>query len=51
MIQNTDFTDKIKIEFLFKDIDCNDFLSKLCESFASKITAEQKNKLFFPFKL
>ena len=51
MVQNTDFTDKVEIDFIFKDTDCDSFLTKLCENFASKIEAKEQNKLFFPFKL
>ena len=51
MIQNTDFTDKVTVSFMFKNADCDGFLNKLCEIFASKLTAEQQNELFFPFKL
>lgn len=51
MIQNTNFTDKVEIDFIFKDTDRDAFLAKLCEKFASKLEANEKNKLFFPFKI
>ena len=51
MIQNTNFTDKVEIDFIFKDTDRDAFLAKLCETFASKLEANEKNKLFFPFKI
>lgn len=51
MIQSTDFTDKVTVNVVFKKADCDTFLSKLCETFASKITAKLKNELFFPFNL
>ena len=51
MVQNTDFTDKITINVMFKEVDSNAFLDKLCENFASKLTAKQENKIFFPFNL
>ena len=51
MIQNTDFTDKVTVNVVFKNIDCDAFLNKLCEVFASKITAKLQNELFFPFNL
>lgn len=51
MIQNTDFTDKVTVGVVFKNTDCETFLDKLCEVFASKITAKLKNELFFPFNL
>ncbi len=50
MIQNTEFTDKIDITFLFRDSDCKAFTDKLCETFASKIEAKIQKNLFFPFK-
>lgn len=51
MIQNTDFTDKVTVNVMFKNADCDRFLNRLCESFASKLTAKQQKELFFPFKL
>lgn len=51
MIQNTDFTDKVAVKVMFKDVDTAAFLEKLCETFASKITANLQKNIFFPFKL
>ena len=51
MIQSTDFTDKVTIKVMYKKVDSEAFLSKLCETFASKITAKELNEIFFPFKL
>lgn len=51
MVQNTDFTDKVTVKVMYKKIDCDAFLDKLCETFASKITAKPKKEIFFPFKL
>lgn len=51
MVQNTDFTDKVTVSVIFKNTDRDSFLDKLCESFASKLTADLKNEIFFPFKL
>ena len=51
MVQNTDFTDKVTVNIVFKKVDTDNFLEKLCESFASKITAKQINQTFFPFIL
>jgi uncharacterized YigZ family protein len=51
LVQDTEFTDKITVTVVFKDIDCNKFLDALCESFASKITAKLQKNVFFPFKL
>ncbi len=51
MVQNTDFTDKVTVNVMFKAVDSDAFLDKLCESFASKLTAKLKNEMFFPFNL
>lgn len=51
LIQSTDFTDKVSIDFIFKNEQKDIFLTKLCEAFASKIKANLQNELFFPFKL
>lgn len=51
IVKNTEFTDKVTVEFYFKNTDRDDFLNKLCETFASKISAELKEELFFPFNL
>ncbi len=51
MVQDTQFTDKIKITVVFKDIDTDKFLDTLCETFASKLTAKLQKNIFFPFKL
>lgn len=51
MVQSTDFTDKVIVNVIFKSVDCDAFLNKLCETFASKIEAEPKNEKFFPFNL
>ena len=51
MVQSTDFTDKVTVKVVFKRVDCDAFLNKLCETFASKITAKLENELFFPFNL
>lgn len=51
MIQSTDFTDKVTVSVMFKKVDTAAFLDKLCETFASKITAKLKNTIFFPFNL
>ena len=46
MIQNTDFTDKVTVNVMFKKVDTTAFLDKLCETFASKIIAKLKNTIF-----
>lgn len=51
ILQNTDFSDRVKSEVVFKDSDCETFCNKLCETFASNIKAEEREKIFFPLKL
>lgn len=51
MVQSADFTDKVTVNVVFKKVDCDAFLNKLCETFASKIEAKLKDELFFPFNL
>ena len=51
MIQNTEFTDKVTVNVIFKNIERDAFVDKLCETFASKLTAKIENEIFFPFKL
>lgn len=51
LVQNTDFTDKVSLSVMFKSVDVDAFLNKLCETFASKLIATSTNKLFFPFNL
>ena len=51
MVKNTDFTDKVTVSIMLKEVDSATFLDKLCEMFASKIHAKLENKIFFPFKM
>ena len=51
MVQNTDFTEKVTVNAVFKSSCCDTFLNMLCEVFASKIKAKFQNELFFPFYL
>ena len=51
MVQNTGFTDKVTVSVMFKKVDSDNFLDKLCETFASKIPAKLENTIFFPFNL
>ena len=51
MVKGTDFTDKVTVSVIFKSADSDAFLNKLCEMFASKLTAELQNEIFFPFNL
>ncbi len=41
VIENTEFTDKVKIEYSLRDGDCEDYLKKLSESFSARLTAEE----------
>ncbi len=51
MVQNTDFTDKVTVNVMFKEVDSQAFLDKLCETFASKLVAKLEKEIFFPFVL
>ena len=51
MLQNTDFTDKVTVGVMFKDVEASAFLEKLRETFASKLSAKLQKNIFFPFKL
>ncbi|MBE6740637.1 MAG: YigZ family protein [Ruminococcaceae bacterium] len=41
VIENTEFTDKVKIEYSLRDGDCEVYLKKLSESFSARLTAEE----------
>lgn len=51
MVQNTDFADKVTVCVMYKQVDSESFLEKLCETFASKLTAKLIDEKFFPFNL
>ena len=51
MVKATDFTDKVTVSVMYKKADSQAFLDKLCETFASKLTAKLENEIFFPFNL
>ena len=49
-IVNTDFTDKVKIEYALMKNDCESFLKKLCENFSARLIADEKGEKMVPFK-
>ena len=49
-ITNTDFTDKIKIEFSLKSERVEDFSKKLCEAFSATLKLEEIGTKLTPFK-
>ena len=49
-ITNTDFTDKIKLEFSLKSERVEDFSSKLCEAFSATLKLEEIGTKLTPFK-
>ena len=49
-ITNTDFTDKIKVEFSLKSERVEDFLKKLCEAFSATLKLEEIGTKLTPFK-
>lgn len=50
-VLDTVFTDKVRLKFMLKDVDCDAFLNKLSETFAAKLQANIQKNCFFPFKL
>jgi len=44
VVESTDFTDKVRLEYSFRDGDCSIYLKKLSESFSARLTAEEKGK-------
>ncbi len=51
MIANTEFTDTVKISFVLKLDDTQDFENKLREAFSSKLTANLQKNSLFPFNI
>ncbi len=51
MIENTDFTERVKIEFIIKASEADGFIEKLTEAFFGKIKAKVQKELFFPIKI
>ena len=49
-IINTDFTDKVKLSYVFIKKDTDSFLKKLCENFSARLTANEICEKMLPFK-
>lgn len=49
-VTNTDFTDKIKLEFSLKSERVEDFSKKLCEAFSATLKLEEIGTKLTPFK-
>ena len=49
-IINTDFTDKVKLSYVFIKKDTDSFLKKLCENFSARLTATEICEKMSPFK-
>ena len=50
-IRNTDFTDKVKVSYVFKDSECDLFINKLTEIFSARLKAVETEKTVFPFEI
>lgn len=50
-IENTEFTDSVKINFVLKTDAADNFENKLREIFSSKITADLQKNSLFPFNI
>ncbi len=50
-IQNTDFSDKININFYLQDTDISDFKEKLRETFSAKIEAKETENKVLPYEI
>ena len=48
-LKNSDFTDKVTAQIIFKDEDIPEFNAKLTEVFSARITANEKSKKISPF--
>lgn len=51
VIENTEFTDKVKISFVFKDTESESFLNKLTETFSARLEAIEEEKRISPFEI
>ena len=51
VLENTEFTDKVKVYFVFKDSECEGFLSKLTETFSARLEAVEQEKRISPFEI
>lgn len=50
-INNTDFTDKVKVSYVFKDSEADSFIKKLTETFSARLMAVEIEKTVFPFEI
>ncbi len=50
-LKNTDFTDRVKLRYVFKDEEKERFLYALKETFSARITANECENTVFPFKI
>lgn len=50
-IKNTDFTDKVKLTYMLRDIDIDNFLPNLCETFSARLSAVEVEKTVCPFEI
>ena len=49
--ENSDYTDKVKLTYYFKDTDIDGFLPKLSETFSARITAKEVEKRISPIEI
>lgn len=50
-IENTDFSDKVKITFYMRDTDIEGFKDKLRETFSARITADELENRILPYEI
>lgn len=50
-IENTEFTDKVKIYYVFKDSEFTAFADNLRETFSARLVADEVEKTIFPFEI
>ena len=50
-INNTEFTDKVKVSYVFKDSEAELFINKLTEVFSARLSATIIENTVFPFEI
>ena len=50
-IEDTEYTDKVKISYVFKDTDFAPFATNLQEYFSARLTADEVEKIISPFEI
>ncbi len=50
-IENTEFTDKVKLYYSFRDEDFGEFEPKLCEQFSARLEFAEVEKSLIPFEI